>query len=597
MPFLPTSKPWKCIESCWGEEHPDVATSLHNLASLHYAQENINLALRFLEEGLEIQEVNLERILSIGSEQQKRQYMQTISWARDASISLHLKLAPEHDQASRIALTTILRRKGRLLDFLTQSQQLVRQSLDPQSQKLLTDLNQTRTAIANIYNQSERLSSQQSTSQLTILTKQEQNLVAQISSHSREFAQRVKPVTLEAIQQRLPEESALIEFFQYRPYNPLEDSWGKLHYAVYILPAQGKPQGIDLGKVETLKPLLERFLLAVQTKEITPAEFKQVAREVDKKLMAQVRSRLGNSRHLLLSPDSDLSIIPFEALVDEKNNYLIETYDFTYLTSGRDLLRFSEEEIALSPPMVFGAPDFEHSGQTTPLAQNEQTIALRSARQTNPSELDLSPLPETMVEVQEIGKMLGVEPLMGEQAHEAALKQVNRPRILHIATHGFFLQSSDSEVSILGRDLDSLLRSGLALAGIKDAETENDLEDGIFTALEAMGLNLWGTKLVVLSACDTGKGNISAGEGIYGLRRALVIAGAESQVISLWRVEDKATKELMVDYYQRLQEKNQGRSQALREVKLSLLDHEDYNHPYYWASFIPSGNWGTMIAD
>ncbi|MBP0013984.1 MAG: CHAT domain-containing protein, partial [Roseofilum sp. SID2] len=102
-----------------------------------------------------------------------------------------------------------------------------------------------------------------------------------------------------------------------------------------------------------------------------------------------------------------------------------------------------------------------------------------------------------------------------------------------------------------------------------------------------------GTQLVVLSACDTGLGNISAGEGIYGLRRALAIAGSESQVISLWKVDDAATQELMVDYYENLQN-GLGRSDALRAVKLSMLQQEHYQHPYYWASFIPSGNWRPM---
>ncbi|NEQ87247.1 MAG: CHAT domain-containing protein, partial [Moorea sp. SIO2I5] len=114
--------------------------------------------------------------------------------------------------------------------------------------------------------------------------------------------------------------------------------------------------------------------------------------------------------------------------------------------------------------------------------------------------------------------------------------------------------------------------------------------------LEATGLNLSGTKLVVLSACDTGLGNISAGEGIYGLRRALVIAGSESQVISLWKVDDRATKDLMVAYYQGLQD-NQGRSEALRRIQLQMLGSGNYQHPYYWASFIPSGNWRSMAGE
>jgi len=98
---------------------------------------------------------------------------------------------------------------------------------------------------------------------------------------------------------------------------------------------------------------------------------------------------------------------------------------------------------------------------------------------------------------------------------------------------------------------------------------------------------------VALSACDTGVGQDTTGEGIYGLRRALVIAGSESQLISLWKVEDEATKDLMVNYYKRLLN-NQGRSEALRQTQLEMLKSENYQHPYYWTAFIPSGDWRRM---
>ena len=111
--------------------------------------------------------------------------------------------------------------------------------------------------------------------------------------------------------------------------------------------------------------------------------------------------------------------------------------------------------------------------------------------------------------------------------------------------------------------------------------------------MEASGLNLWGTKLVVLSACDTGVGEIKNGEGVYGLRRALVLAGSETQVMSLWPVSDEGTRDLMVEYYKALKA-GQGRSEALRQVQLKMLSSKNRNHPYYWASFIQSGEWANL---
>jgi CHAT domain-containing protein len=191
--------------------------------------------------------------------------------------------------------------------------------------------------------------------------------------------------------------------------------------------------------------------------------------------------------------------------------------------------------------------------------------------------------------------------LTGAQATESAIKQASGPSILHIATHGFFLADQKPEVTNTSPALeerqglfseDPLLRSGLILAGANQRQSGAG-EDGIFTASEAAGLDLWGTKLVVLSACDTGLGEVKNGDGVYGLRRALVLAGAESQVMSLWEVADKATRELMVGYYTGLKQ-GEGRSEALRNVQLKMLRSRERRHPYFWAGFIQSGEWANL---
>jgi CHAT domain-containing protein len=164
-----------------------------------------------------------------------------------------------------------------------------------------------------------------------------------------------------------------------------------------------------------------------------------------------------------------------------------------------------------------------------------------------------------------------------------------------------------------------LLRSGVILAGVKQQDSGVG-EDGVLTPLEAAGLNLRGTKLVVLSACETGLGDVRYGEGVYGLRRALFLAGSETQIMSLWKVSDAGTRDLMIAYYTRLQ-RGESRVEALRQVQLAMLRGQllplpesapdrrkrkrdtgevisvltkDYRHPYYWASFIPSGDWRSL---
>ncbi|NEO21534.1 CHAT domain-containing protein, partial [Moorena sp. SIO4A5] len=594
-----------------GEEHPQVALSLNNLALLYHTQGKISRALELLEQGLKVEERNLHSNLVAGSEPQKRKYLDTISGSTNTVISLHLNTAPNNPRAARLALTTVLRRKGRVLDFITNSQQILGQQLDPESQKLLEDLNATRTQLANlfysqsldpkspkllddlnsnptqganlIYKRLPNLPLKYYQQRLNYLSEQANQLEDKISRRSPDFRTANQAVTLEAIQTLIPANTALVELVKYQRGSP--------RYAAYVLHSQGDPQGIDLGEVKLIEKELELFRLSIQDKDTPTAQLKQAARQVDQRLMDPVRQLLGSTRQILLSPEGELNLIPFEALVDQQQQYLVENYRFTYLTSGRDLLRLSQESASQTAPVMLGNPDFDRSAGE--LIANQDHSNLASADLTRSIDLstwDFSPLPGTADEVKEIADMLGVDPLLGGKATESAVKGVNSPRILHIATHGFSENAPNQELPTLYDN--PMLLSGLVLAGFKQKRT--GAENGVLTALEAVGLNLSGTELVVLSACDTGSGRISSGEGIYGLRRAFVIAGSQTQLISLRKVQDKATKELMLAYYQRLLDDNMGRTEALRQTQLDMLKDERYQHPYYWASFIVSGNWRPM---
>lgn len=196
------------------------------------------------------------------------------------------------------------------------------------------------------------------------------------------------------------------------------------------------------------------------------------------------------------------------------------------------------------------------------------------------------------------------ELLLGDRASETALKALHGPAVLHLATHGFF--ATDASVSLDLRNFESsqslvdptktpMLRAGLALAGANRPHAAGS-DDGVLTALEASSLDLEGTKLVVLSACGTGLGDASPGEGVYGLRRAFTLAGAETLVMSLWRVPDSATRDLMESFYSELRA-GSAPSAAMRKVALAMLVEGRANrrtsnraHPRFWAGFIVSGD-------
>ncbi|MBH8562389.1 CHAT domain-containing protein [Nostoc sp. CENA67] len=321
--------------------------------------------------------------------------------------------------------------------------------------------------------------------------------------------------------------------------------------------------------------------------------------------MAPIRPLLGDTRHLLISPDGQLSLIPFEALQDEQGKYLIGHYAFSYFSSGRDLLRLQLYAGSTSAPVVFANIDYNQQENAIAVKpKSDDTRSFDNRRSTDLASLHVSSLQATIQEAESIKAVFPQTQIISQKlATETAIKQLSAPSILHLATHGFFLP--DQEVKLLPNEFDlqqpkilnlenPLLRSGIALAGFNNrSKAVSSYDDGVLTALEIAGLNLRGTQLVVLSACETGLGDVKVGDGLYGLRRALVIAGSQSQLLSLWKVDNSGTKELMVKYYQKLKA-GKGRHEALREVQLEFLSNPKYQHPFYWASFVPSGDWTPL---
>jgi CHAT domain-containing protein len=316
---------------------------------------------------------------------------------------------------------------------------------------------------------------------------------------------------------------------------------------------------------------------------------------------------LGDASHILISPDGQLTLIPFEALRDEQDKFLIQRYAFSYLTSGRDLLRFTSNNNNASAPVVLADVDYNNQTQTVASAKTSGLRGSQNRRSGDLANLIFDPLAATKDEAVAIKKVLpNAKILLGKDATETAIKQLQSPNILHLATHGFFIAdieqninaSLDLELTPRPKNIiqveNPLLRSGLALAGFNQRkQATNNNDDGVLTALEVAGLDLRSNQLVVLSACDTGKGDVNVGDGVYGLRRALVIAGSQSQVLSLWQVDDAATKELMVKYYNNLKA-GKGRHEALRSAQLDMLNSQEYQLPQYWAAFVPSGNWNPL---
>jgi CHAT domain-containing protein/tetratricopeptide (TPR) repeat protein len=623
-------------EQSLGPEHPDTATYLHNLANLYRVWGRAALAVPLMARANDIRERHLTHLMTAGSEEQKLGYLATLAGETDAVLTLHTRSAPDSPEAARVALLTVLRRKGRVLDAVAESISSLRRRLDPQGRALLERLAATRSQLAALVLQSlGKADPAQRRAQIEKLLVEADRLEAEISSRSAEYRTQAQPVTLERVQSALPPGAALLELFSYRPYEPRAKAGersGAERYVAYVLKREGAPAMVELGD----RALIDAEAARLRAALVDPkrGDVKQAARALDEMIMRPVRRLLGEGRAVFVSPDGMLNLIPFGALVGEDERYLAENYSFTYLTSGRDLLRLGAQAPSRQPPVVLANPLYEQpqaAGAEGPATAGPEPGARRSADLTRAR---FAPLPGTAGEAEAVSAALpSPNVLTGARAAEAALKQVSGPAILHVATHGFFLPdqpqapepgarglglAADGDVPALQRAVLSenpLLRSGIALAGANRLQG-GDGEDGILTALEASALDLWGTKLVVLSACETGVGQAENGEGVYGLRRALVLAGSESQVMSLWQVSDEATRDLMVGYYKRLQA-GEGRTEALRLAQLEMLKGDGQagggpqrglgdqlggaakagrSHPYFWAAFIQSGDWRPMNA-
>ena len=615
-------------EKTLGPEHPFTALTLTNLAVLYATAGDLAQAIRLQLRADAIVEHNLRLNLAPGSERQKLAYLNRLLYETRVTLSLHSQTAPNDPEALELAFTTWLRRKGRGLDAMADTIAVLRRRAAPEDQQLFDQLAEARSQLATLMlGNSSAVNPEVYRAQLKPIKAKVEELEATLSARSAEFRTQSQPVTLAAVQSAIPADSALVEFAFYRPDKLLAGKQKPPCYLAYLLAPQGRPQWVDLGEAAAVDRAVEAWRRALRDPHRT--DVKRLARAVDDKVMRPVRALLqssgaemrGKTRRLLISPDGSLNLVPFAALVDEQGRYLIERYSINYLVSGRDLVRLQAHQPDQSgqPSAVIVAdPDY---GETTGvIASRKRDVGLPSvAPQSAGSNVSLSqiyfpPLRGTAGEAQALKTILGQTTVLTRgQATEAALKRVRSPRILHVATHGFFLRDQESEpserrgvgtvrnaaaiTSALLPDLPveiPLLRSGLALAGANLRRGRAGAEDdGILTALEAAGLDLWGTKLVVLSACDTGVGEVKVGEGVYGLRRALALAGAETQVMSLWPVSDAGTRDLMIGYYRALQ-RGEGRGEGLRRVQLEMIKSKDRRHPFYWAGFIQSGEWANL---
>lgn len=384
------------------------------------------------------------------------------------------------------------------------------------------------------------------------------------------------------------------------------------HYVALLLFPDQRIEVVDLGPAQAVDAAVSTFLAAMQS----PTSLAEnAAKALYQQVLAPLRGLLDETEHVYLSLDGSLSMVPFSALHDG-SRYLVHAFRFSYLTSPRDLLR-PRMQRSQQPPLLLADPD-SRAGWTAASLPSEK---LHSARSRLAQTLAALPsLPGTVREVTALARHLNVSPFVGATARKELLLQAQAPWLVHVASHGLLLSEDGDHVAqpqdmprrshivpvlmtaspagwpppgrvlSLPEGINELSRAVLVLAGAAEGVLQGKPEhNGLLSALDAHQLNLQGTQLVVLSACGTGRGAVSLGQGIYGLRRGILAAGAETLLTSQWAVADNATAELMSSFYDRLLDPELPLSR-LSALQRAMLDTKQrYPHPHYWAPFILVG--------
>jgi tetratricopeptide (TPR) repeat protein len=374
-------------------------------------------------------------------------------------------------------------------------------------------------------------------------------------------------------------------------------------YAALILTADN-PKQVQLTVIENGDQLESRYLTYYQNVMRTRSEDKFSYQVFWK----DIWEKTGKAKKIYFSPDGVYNSININTFRNpESGKYVIDETEVVQVSNTSDILLAPGTSTA-KEGVLLGFPDYYRKQLATPPKAERDSSYFLLALDTTQRFMDgttITDLPGTKGEVNAIAEImqsmkLTVRKYLEGEATEEHLKSIRSAKVLHIATHGFFVkeigktttQDGRSFTGILDRKMieNPLLRSGLLLAGSGKTiagEKDSGKEDGILTAYEAMNLDLDQTELVVMSACETGLGQLQSGEGVYGLQRAFRAAGAKSVMMSMWKVDDQATQQLMSEFYR--QWLKEGEKQpSFRNAQLKL--REKFTHPYYWGAFILVGH-------
>jgi CHAT domain-containing protein/Tfp pilus assembly protein PilF len=623
------------IETSVGSNHPKYARSTTKMAILNWKKQNIKKALGYYDQTFDNYFKQINTIFPVLSESEKAKFF-------------YNRLKPAFEQYNSFIVETS-RDQKELIGKMYNNQLATKGLILYATNKVRDAINKSGdSTIINKYgvwiDQKEQLAKlfsagdmpvEERNKQIDGLTKSSNEIEKELSIASKEFAATFsnKEYTWEDVRDKLKPGEAAVEIIRFRDFTP--DSAGvftnEIYYAALIVTPESKnyPALVLLRNGQKMETrFLSNYRNAIKYKVKENYSYNL--------FWKPIVNRLEGIKKVYLSPDGVYNQISLYTLRNPaSNNYTIDEMEIQVVTNTKDLVAYEPRDLSDNPSYLFGFPnynmgeleteekgedadnrgmsrggergargarggagqkDFDEMAKSGSIPRGLRGNMLRYMR----SNSLLAMLPGTKKEVALIDSLYAVKqkPVISyymNDALEDSIKAMKNPRTLHIATHGFFLESASKNDGNVDNYVENpLLRSGLILAGansfIKNGRISSEVDynqDGILTAYEAMNLNLDQTELVVLSACETGLGEIANGEGVYGLQRAFKIAGADAIIMSMWTVDDAATQELMTLFYE---EWLGGENKQIAFINAQKRLKDKWKDPYYWGAFIMVGN-------
>ncbi|HEY4308796.1 MAG TPA: CHAT domain-containing tetratricopeptide repeat protein [Pirellulales bacterium] len=616
----------------FGENDPDAVTTYLSLARFSAANEDWRGAVQYAERGRRAARRRTSATLATLSERDQLFYLKQHEFpAYYTSLALALQLR-QNPSIAALSANWVLNGKALGQEVLAERTVRAREGSDPTLKEITKSLVQLRGERARL-----TFTGGADKAREEKLAKAEEDLSRRLARAGSQSLQASQWVDVNRVRGALAADEILVDIAWIRSENFKDPADGvrAVRYAAWIIPASGKGEVklLDLGDADAIDKAVVAWRVAIksvfvvdeQTGKLKPIDKRAIAlsdlalRRLSQLVLQPIERELGVAKHLLISPDRGLWLVPWASLLASDGGFLVENYDITYLVSGRDLI-VPKAKRPSNQPLIVANPNFDlppedarkieqlvRAGSKVPGPAKTENVRLKP-----PTARLGQPLEEFAKQVQAVSPKLAaytgkkVAVLERDRALEPLVKSVHGPQVLLLATHGFFEapirpESIATTTALGGLDQASqappdnpLLRCGVLLAGCNWRNSIKG-DDGILTGMEILGLDLRGTELVVLSACDTGVGDVRTGEGVAGTRQAFQLAGAQAVVATLWPVLVDEANLQMSDFFAQLAA---GRTKpaALRNAQLAAIKRlrEKYQAapPLIWAAFTITGKCG-----